>query len=347
MDITLPEFDAPHTSPRRRARSACAGNLGAHDPSGWARSRGRRVRRPAARSLAAMRAVIRLGVAAAVVACAMAPAGARAQSAAAVSMTFKVPAGWSQAAGLAPGEVYFLRVGDTLHTLIVRSLPPKTSDVHAYAAEQMDIEQSRGAEVLDEGATQICDGEPAHRWTVRSASTGILTETHFLTALVTGGVAIVSYAHQGGVGDRRDALDAMTNVCPGPVANPVPAGWPAAKNRYGTTLTAESPDGTSTFIASYRVLGTSRYDVFERDNMPRGDVLADHVEPCAGAAVRRIDVQVRGQIAEVALGLLHGIAYRYAYTRPAKHAADPAAERALTAFCRAGPPLPAGSSEPV
>jgi hypothetical protein len=274
------------------------------------------------------------------------PVAASAQTPA-VSMTFKVPAGWSQAAGLSPGQVYFLRAGDELHTLIVRTLPPNTFDVHAYAAEQMDIELARGAEVVDEGATQICDGEPAHRWTVRSASTGILTETHFLTALVTGGVAIVSYAHQGAVGARRDALEAMANACPGPAPNPVPAGWPAAKNRYGTTLTAESPDGTSTFIASYRVLGTSRFDLFERENMPRGDVLADRREPCAGAAVHRVDVQVRGQIAEVAIGLLHGIAYRYAYTRPAKHDADPAAERALTAFCRSGPPLTPGSSEPA
>jgi hypothetical protein len=286
-----------------------------------------------------------LPLAAALAACVLAPLGAVAQTVA-VSMTFTVPRGWQQSTGILPGHVYFVRDGDKVHSLVVRSLP-KTYDAQTYSAEQMDAERARGADVIDEGTVQVCDGEAAHRWTVHSASTGTSVESHFLTVPVTGGVAVVSYTHQLGVGDRRDALDAMTSVCPGPFPNPVPAGWSAPRNRYAATLAVESPDATSTFIASYSVLGAARFDAFERANAPRGTILADRREPCGDASVHRLDVQLGGQIAEAALAFLHGTAYRYVYTRPAKHDPDRAAERALTAFCRANAPLPSSSSEPV
>jgi hypothetical protein len=264
----------------------------------------------------------------------------------AVSLAFKGPAGWIHAS--IASSSFYIRDGDKLHTLTFGAVSPKLgTDVETYAGEQMAAERLRGAEIVDEGATTICEGVPGHRWTVRTASTGTPMEAHILAVAVTGGVGTATYSHKQGVGDRRDALEAMNNLCPGPFPNPVPAGWTAPKVRTGITLTSDSPDSTSTFIASYRMISADRFDAFERDSLPGGKIVSDHRDPCGTATVHRIDAQVGNQIAEVAIAYLHNSAYRYVYTRPAAHEADGSAERTLTAFCRANSPIPAGTSAPV
>jgi hypothetical protein len=277
--------------------------------------------------------------------------GAGAQTAAApitISMTYKPPGGWYSTAPAGAGSSYYVRDGDKVHTLTFASVSPKAaSEVEAYAAERIGAERQRGAEVADDGPVTACDGQPAHRWSVVSASTGVAMETHVLAAQVTGGLATATYGHRQGVGDRRDALDAMATLCPGPFPNPVPAGWTAPKTRL-PVATLDSPDSTSTFVASFRPLAPDRFDAFERDAMPAGKVVADRHDPCGSAAtVHRVDVQIGGQIAEIAVAYVHRTAYRYVYTRPAAHEADTGAERALTAFCRATSAIPAASSAPI
>ena len=274
-------------------------------------------------------------------------AGAQTSAPITISMTYKPPTGWSSIAPGVPGSSYYVRDGDKVHTISFVSISPKAaSEVETYAAERIAAERQRGAEVADEGPIAACDGEPAHRWTVSSASTGVAMETHILVAQVTGGLATVTYGHRQGVGDRRDALDAMLTLCPGPFPNPVPAGWTAPKTRLQVS-TLESPDATSTFIATYRPIAPERFEAFERDAMPTGKVVADRHDPCGGATVHRVDVQIGGQVAEISVAYVHRVAYRYVYTRPAAHEADPGAERALTAFCRATSAMPAASSAPI
>jgi hypothetical protein len=139
----------------------------------------------------------------------------------------------------------------------------------------------------------------------------------------------------------------MTNICPAPVANAVPAGWAAPRVRFAPSMQSlESPDGTSTFVSSFRTSGPDRFDAFERDAIPHGTVLVDRREPCGSSTtVRRVDVQIGGQISEIAVALVHGTAYKYVYTRPVGHDVDAGADRALTAFCRAVL-LPAAGSSP-
>ena len=286
-----------------------------------------------------------LGLAVAAFAAAGAVAGAQtaAQTPAfSISMAFKPPAGWIATTG----GGFYVRDGDKLHTLAFASVPPKVaSDVETYAAERIAAERARGAEVVDDGPITACDGQPAHRWTVTSASSGVAMEAHVLAAVVTGGLATVTYGHRAGVGDRHDALDAMATLCPGPYPNPVPAGWTAPRTRLAVS-TLDSPDATSTFVASYRLLSPERFDAFERESLPTGKVVADHRDPCSGSSVHRLDVQIGGQIAEIAVAYLHRTAYRYVYTRPAAHEADTGAERALTAFCRMWSPLGTASAPP-
>ena len=275
------------------------------------------------------------------------PAFAAAQTT--VSYAYKVPPGWTRSAPVAGRSTYVVRDGDKVHLLSIGATT-KSSDVEAYTAEQIAIEKARGAEIIDEGATTLCDGEPAHRWTMHSASTGVATETHFMSVTVTGGIATMIYTHRQDVGDRRDGLEAMTTLCPGPFSNPVPAGWTPPKSRLpgGLATSLDSPDATSTFIASYRPLGaTTTLDTFEKQNPPSGIVLADRREPCGTGTVHRIDVQVANQIAEISVALVHGFAYRYVYTRPSAHEPDAGAERALTAFCRSSVPLTGASPAPV
>jgi hypothetical protein len=262
-----------------------------------------------------------------------------------ITMTYKGPAGWSRSTALSTGTTYFIQDGDKLHSLAFSPVPPMTaSDVETYATQRIEAERKRGAEIVDEGATTICDGEPAHRWTVRSASTGVAMEMHVLATTVTGGVATATYSHKQGIGDRRDGLEAMANLCPGPFPNPVPAGWTGPKVRIpGTVQTLDSPDSTSTFITTYRVMTPDRYDAFEKDAIPTaGTVVSDKRESCGTGSVHRVTVQLGGQITEVAVSFLHGTAYKYVYTRPAAHEADTAVERALTAFCRGTGPIVPG-----
>ena len=276
------------------------------------------------------------------------PALAAAQSVS-VSYAFKIPPGWSRNATASGRTSYVIRDGDKVHLLSITATT-KSTDVEAFTAELIGVEKARGAEIIDEGATTICDGEPAHRWTMHSATTGIATEAHFLSVLVTGGIATAIYTHRQDVGDRRDGLDAMATLCPGPFSNPVPAGWTAPKSRIpgGISTPLDSPDATSTFLASYRPLGTTTtIESFEKQNTPSGTVLADRREPCGTGIVHRMDVQVANQVAEISVALVHGFAYRYVYTRPVTHEPDAGAERALTAFCRPSTPLTAASSAPV
>jgi hypothetical protein len=276
------------------------------------------------------------------------PALAQSSGGTTTSMAYHIPAGWSRQSIVSPANVFVIRDGDKIHTLAIQSVSPKTAtEVEPYAASQIASERQRGAEVVDEGATTICDGQPAHRWTVRSASTGIAMETHILAAAITGGIATATYVHRQDVGDRKDALDAMTTLCPGPYPSPVPAGWTAPKNRTAAVGSIDSPDGTSTFVTAVRPMDPDKFPAYEREASPSGTVLADHRDPCSSGTVHRIDVQIGNQIAEVSVGFLHRFAYRYVYTRPATHEADPGAERALTAFCRPSAPVPAGSASPI
>lgn len=276
------------------------------------------------------------------------PVLAQSSSAAAMTLAYRVPTGWSRSTVSASQSSYTIRDGDKVHVLSIQAVPIKSAtEVEPYAASQIELEKQHGAEVVDEGASTICDGQPAHRWTVRSASTGVAMETHVLAATITGGIATISYAHRQGIGDRKDALDAMATLCPGPYPSPVPAGWTPPKSRAGVTVTVESPDGTSTFVTAVRPMDPQRFTAYERDSAPSGTVLADHRDPCSSGTVHRVDVQVGNQIAEVSVGLVHHFAYRYVYTRPASHDADAGAERALTAFCRPFSPVPAGSASPT
>jgi hypothetical protein len=269
-------------------------------------------------------------------------AGAQTPSPIAISMAYKPPSGWYSS-----GSSFYVRDGDKVHTLAFVSVSPKTAtDVETYAADRIAAEKQRGAEVADEGPVSACDGQPGHRWTVSSASTGVAMETHVLAALVTGGVATATYGHRQGVGDRRDALDAMLTLCPGPSPNPVPSGWTAPKTRLPVS-SIDSPDATSTFVAAYRLIAPDRFEAFEREALPAGKVVVDRRDPCAGSTVHRVDVQIGGQIAEIAVAYIHRTAYRYVYTRPATHDADGGAERALTAFCRAWTPAADPSAAPT
>lgn len=265
-----------------------------------------------------------------------------------MSLAYHVPAGWSRSSLTSSLSTFTIRDGDKVHVLSIHAVPTKTAtEVEPYAASQIELEKQHGAEVVDEGASTICDGQPAHRWTVRSASTGVAMETHVLAATITGGIATITYAHRQGIGDRKDALDAMATLCPGPFPSPVPAGWTPPKSRAGSTVSVESPDGTSTFVTTLRPMEPDKFPAYERDAAPSGTVLADHRDPCAGGTVHRVDVQIGNQIAEVSLGIVHHFAYRYVYTRPAAHEADTGAERALTAFCRPFAPVPTGSASPT
>ncbi|MDB5094177.1 MAG: hypothetical protein JWO85_2278 [Candidatus Eremiobacteraeota bacterium] len=265
-----------------------------------------------------------------------------------ITLVYKAPPGWARVSSVGPGTSYVVQDGDKVHTLTFAAVSPKLgTQVDAYAADRISAERQRGAEVVDEGSTTACEGEPAHRWTILSASTGVATETKVLATTVTGGIATATYTHRQGVGDRRDGLDAMGNLCPGPFPNPVPAGWTAPKARFGITLALDSPDATSTFVASYRVMAADRFEVFERDALPKGTVVADRREPCGAGQMHRVDVKIGGQIAEITTTYLHGAGYRYVYTRPASHDADAGAERALSAFCRGASPLSNPASAPV
>ena len=90
-------------------------------------------------------------------------------------------------------------------------------------------------------------------------------------------------------------------------------------------------------------MSADRFDAYEKDAIPTaGTVVSDKREGCGTGSVHRVSVQLGGQIAEVAVAFLHGTAYKYIYTRPAAHEADPAAERTLTAFCRGTGPITPG-----
>lgn len=267
----------------------------------------------------------------------------------AVSLAYHMPPGWRPASGVPSSSTYVIRDGDKVHLLTVRTVPPKTAtDVEAYAASEIDRSKQHGAEVVDEGATTVCDGTAAHRWTVRDADGGLPMVMHVLAAAVTGGVATMTYAHRQDVGDRKDGLDAMQTLCPGPYPSPVPVGWTAPKTATATPIARlESPDGTSSFLTAYRLMDADKFPAYEREGAPSGTVLADHRDPCAGGTVHRVDVQVGNQISEVALAYMHHVAYRYVYTRPATHDADAGAERALTSFCRPFSPVASPSNAPV
>lgn len=276
------------------------------------------------------------------------PVLAQSSSAPVMSLAYHIPSGWSRASMTASVSSFSIRDGDKVHVISIQAVPIKTAtEVEPYAASQIELEKQHGAEVVDEGASTICEGQPAHRWTVRSASTGVAMETHVLAATITGGIATIRYAHQMGIGDRKDALDAMSTLCPGPYPSPVPAGWTPPKSRTGGTVSVESPDGTSTFVTAMRPMEPERFAAYDRDAAPSGTVLADHRDPCSTGTVHRIDVQIGNQISEVSVGLVHHFAYRYVYTRPASHEPDTGAERALTAFCRPFSPVPAGSASPA
>jgi hypothetical protein len=268
-----------------------------------------------------------------------------------ISIVYKVPPGWSRltSTSVAPSSVFTIRDGDKVHSLVITSISPKTAtDPETYAADEIVKQKAKGAEVTDEGTMTVCEGQPAHRWTVVSASTGTAIQMHFLATAVTGGVAAIVYSHRQDVGDRRDGLDAMETLCPGPFPSPVPAGWTAPKSRAPSSIASlDSPDATSTFVTTYRLIKAEAFSSFEHDATPNGKVLADHRDPCGTGTVHRVDVQVGGQIAEVSVAYLHHTAYKYVYTRPATHEADTGAERALTAFCRSATPVPAGSAVPI
>ncbi|HEY4441893.1 MAG TPA: hypothetical protein VGN14_15635 [Candidatus Elarobacter sp.] len=265
-------------------------------------------------------------------------------------MTTRPPAGWRTAFG--PGS-YTISDGTGKNHALVFSTAGFTAgtDVEAYAATRIAAERQKGAEVSDGGPTTACDGQPAHRWTIVSASTGTTMETKVLAEVVTGGLATAAYSHPQGVGDRRDALDAMESLCPGPFGNIVPAGWPAPKSAMTLRMpfaSLESPDGTSTFIESNRHLATSDlYAAFEQSALPKGTVVTQRTEACGSGQVKLTDVRVGNQIAQVATAFLHHFAYRYVYTRPAEHEIDPGAERALTAFCRSASPFASPGSAPI
>jgi hypothetical protein len=268
----------------------------------------------------------------------------------AISMLYKPPATWGRMAPSATAaSVYVVRDGDKVHTLIFQTVSPKTAgDPETYAADQIAAQKTKGAEITDEGATTVCEGQAAHRWSMLTASSGTAVRMHVLAVMVTGGVATAIYTHREDVGDRRDALDAMETLCPGPIPSPVPAGWTAPKSRVpsGGTGSLDSPDATSTFVTTYRPIKAEDFGTFEHGAVPSGAVLADHRDPCGTGTVHRVDVQVGGQIAEVSVAYLHHGAYKYVYTRPAAHEADAGAERALTAFCRALSPVSAASATP-
>jgi len=265
-----------------------------------------------------------------------------------VSFLFHPPLGWRRAT-LPPLNTFSIADGTKVHVLGFVSPRTSATDLDGFVAETMADERKRGADIVDEGPTTVCDGMPAHRWTMHNANTGTAMVTHFLSAAVTGGFATAMYTHAVDVGDRKDGLDAMATLCPGPVANPVPVGWAGRpKTRFPTapslSETLESPDDTSTFVAQFRMITENYFAGFERDAIPQGVVVSDQHEPCGTGNVHVVDVRVDQQIVEVAVAYLHDVAYKYVYTRPATHDPDAGAERALTAFCRALGPVGPGSS---
>ena len=266
-----------------------------------------------------------------------------------VSVLFQGPRGWSRRQ-VGPRTVFAIADGPVVHMLTVTPLSPREgTDLDTVVASEVARARGLGETVVDEGPTTVCEGTPAHRWSSTGASTGVAIITRHVVVDVSGGLAEALYTHPAAAGDRKDALDAMNDVCPGAVMAPVVTGWAyvtrsalAAAPREATLI---SPDRTSTFTTFSGPLSAAGFELLARNAASGGHVIADRTEPCVTATVRRIDEQIGAQIAEVSVAYVRHIAYKYVYTRPAAHDADAEAERALTSFCR--PALPGTSTTPT
>ncbi len=232
-----------------------------------------------------------------------------------------------------------------IHGITFFGMPTK-SDLVTYAAEQMLKAGVHGETVENDGPTTSCGDQPAQRYTVHSLSaSGEATVTHYLITAAYGGMGTAMYTHAASVGDRQDALDAMAKLCPGVAPLAYPLGWTRPKsNMPGFSGTATSPDLSSTFFATSVPLAAQSVADYERRKAIIGTVVSDRTEPCLSGTVHRVDVRAGGQLAEVASTFRRGFEYRAIYTRPAALDPDPAAERALTAFCR---PVDPSAAAPV
>ena len=261
------------------------------------------------------------------------------QTSTGISLLFRPPANWTSAQGRVP--TFSRRDGDAIHMIVVG--PVTDADIDSAALKRITQAKQRGATVVDEGITTICDGQPARQWTATSVNTGTPLQLHQLATHVRGGVAVATYGHPESVKPRADALAALQTLCAGPIITPVPFGWTAPKTSYpGAAVT--SPDESSTFLGTAAPIASDKVATYEREHTMQGTVLTDRTEPCGDTSVRRLDIRNGDQIAETAMAYLDGILYRYVYTRPASRDVDASAERDLTAFCRA--PSPSASPSP-
>jgi hypothetical protein len=251
-----------------------------------------------------------------------------------------IPEGWGTILGVGTEQRWIPPADpDPLHPaqFIRVTATADQRDVETYAAEMMRFERAGGAEIVDEGATTACEGQPAHHWIARGpANDGGRLEEHALVTRVTDGVGLVQYVRPQSMAARSDALATLASLCPAPFAMPQIGGWTGYPTTPAGVVVLRSPDGTSSFYGSYRRLKRERFPSnFHND--PRATVTKSWSETCTNGELIHTDESRDSKTFEVVWGYVRGYAYVFTYERLTARAPDPAAEAALSSICRSAP----------
>lgn len=264
-----------------------------------------------------------------------------------ISLNFTPPAGWTPITAPPTGRAgiyrsWSVRDGDGASHTLVLALTSSDETAATYAARVVaELRASGTSRVESAGALTTCGDVPASGYVFsgRVADGSSVVFRHVLID-VRGYVADASYARPAVATERADALDALDELCETRIAEPVgPPGWarlPGDRPQPGNAAFV-SPDGHAKLVAA-AVAMPSRRGVRALDpTQPRPGVRLDRDvrERCGTIEVRRARLAEDERVTESLAGYAHGIAYLYAYTRPAGAPLERAAYDALAGFCPA------------